>query len=193
MIRNIFLSCLILLALFSCKNNKSESNDSTALNNQTQIDIQPDSNEKGGEPIVTKVNINEQRAIAKEDIREFLKTENKPPIFLTSNYHLVDYISDGIGGPKDMIDVGEWYNFLNDNTYSHGFFDKIEDSGKFVYDQESKKVIMLPVIETKSPSEWRVLNSGDIIVLVGTAKFRNNPFQKHLKEIKDQPQLDNKQ
>ena len=192
MFKSIFILLITLVFIVSCNNNPENSNskDRTISTEQVnQRDITPEYEDGDLKPITIERNINEDRANAKSTITDFLNKEPKKWEFLTLNYYIVDYIADGKGAPKDLLDIGEWYKFNQDFTYSHGFFDKIEDQGIYSYDIENSKLTILPNENKKYQSEWRVLHSGDVIVLIGTAKFGNNPYQKHMQNIEKQPEI----
>ena len=189
MSRIILISLIIVSFFASCKEKNTTSNTS-ANNKKTEItDIRPNENSEEEKPIVKKRFIDEERSQAKSELDKFFSKKPKPIVFLTTNYYVVDYISDGKQGPKDMLDFGEWYKFGDDFKYQHGFFAEIKDQGKYSYYKDKKLLLMLPEDKKDYPSEWKILSSGDVVVLVGTPKFSNNPFQKHMQNVKEKPTL----
>jgi hypothetical protein len=192
MIRNKILVLILISFLFSCtnnkhKNNKVESNDTEITNNN---DIIPEKDKKDESPVVEKRDTTYDRNIATKELKEYLSTNPKAWDPLILNYYTVDFLSEGQGAPKDILDLGEWYKFDKDFNYKHGFFDKIIDRGKYSLDIEKKLLLMLPSDKTQAPSEWKILYSGDVIVMVGTAKFGNNPIQKHCQNVLKRPEIE---
>lgn len=183
----IIFSFFTTILFLSCKNDANKSTNSNKEQKNIQSDIEPQIENEDLKPYVKELDIVETRNEANSNIIEFVKGNNKASEYLTLNYYIVDYISDGKSGPKDMIDFGEWYKFEKDFTYKHGFFEEVEDEGKYIYNIDDKKALLLPNKKDKFPSEWKVLSSGDVIVFVGTSRFNNNPFQKHMQNVKEKP------
>ena len=193
--RNVILMVILIFALSSCNNAKNNSDKSTEQNIEMQDqsgnkDIVPEKDDTSEQPIIQKRDIKEDRMTAMKELKE--KLANNPKYWepLVLNYYTVDYISDGQGAPKDVLDIGEWYDFEKDFRYQHGFFNKLYEQGIYTFDIDNKLLLMIPEDNTKAPSEWKILDSGDIIVMVGTAKFGNNPIQKHCQNVKEKPELD---
>lgn len=190
MLRIIFISAVFILTFSACSNAKKEQKITETKTEKAQTtDIEPEYKDSELVPLKAERDIVNDRDEAQKLISEFHNNAPKTWDFITTNFYLVDYISDGKGGPKDLIDLGEWYKFETDFTYQHGFFKKIMDEGKYAYDIDKGKLLMLPNKNNQFPSEWKLMHSGEIIVLVGTAKFGNNPFQKHMQNIEKQPEI----
>ncbi len=189
MIRILILSVIFISVVGSCKKNAAKEHTSVRQKELSTQEIEPSANHSKEKQIVKKRFVDEDRATAKTELNDFFKDKHKPVLFLSKDYYVVDYISSGQEGPKDMIDFGEWYKFNTDFSYSHGFFSEIRDKGKYSYELNKELLMMLPDDKKMYPSEWKILKSGDVIVLVGTAKFSNNPFQKHMQNVKEKPEL----
>ncbi len=189
MIRILILSVLFISIFGSCKNNTIREQNPGHHKELSTQEIEPADNHPEKKPIIKERFVDEERAMAETELNDFFKSKHKPVLFLSKDYFVVDYISNGQKGPKDMIDFGEWYKFNPDFSYRHGFFSEIKDKGKYSYDLNKKLLMMLPDDKKLFPSEWKILNSGDVVVLVGTAKFSDNPFQKHMQNVKEKPEL----
>jgi len=189
MTRIIILTIIFISVFGSCKNKVANEQTSGRQKELSTKEIEPAENHPKEKQIVKKRFVDEDRATAKTELNDFFKNKYKPVLFLSKDYFVVDYISNGKEGPKDMIDFGEWYKFNPDFSYSHGFFSEIKDKGKYSYDLNKELLMMLPDDKKLYPSEWKTLKSGDVIVLVGTAKFSNNPFQKHMQNVKEKTEL----
>ncbi len=189
MLRILILSVIFISVVGSCKNNAAKEHTSGRQKELSTQEIEPATNHLKEKPIVKERFVDEERATAKNELNDYFKSKHKPVLFLSRDYYVVDYISNGQEGPKDMIDFGEWYKFNPDFSYNHGFFSEIKDKGKYSYDLNNKLLMMLPDDKKLYPSEWKTLKSGDVIVLIGTARFSNNPFQKHMQNVKEKPEL----
>lgn len=189
MIKNLIIIVVILLIFSSCKNQiKSGAGETNEKNATTSLDIVPEKENPDLKPLVIERNLSEDRSKAKKEINDILSSEQVIPEFLTANYFLVDFISEG-GMPRDIIDIGEWYKFNKNNTYEHGFFARLNEKGKYAFTLSTEILILCPDLGTSAPEEWKVLNSKDIIVLSGTSKFGNNNLQKHMQNVKQKPVL----
>ena len=187
--KNFIIIALILSIFVSCKDSGNLNSDKiSASDTITKLDIEPQREDGELKPMVIERNIDEDRNNAKKEITDMLASGQDIPSYLTLNYYLVDFISEG-GQPRDIIDLGEWYKFEDNNMYEHGFFGKLKIKGKFIFDQSLSTILLYPESESSAPEEWKVLNSKDVIVLSGTPKFGNNSTQKHLQNVKEKPVL----
>lgn len=87
--------------------------------------------------------------------------------------------------PKQNIYAGHWLDLLENGEYKKGIYDKTTDSGRFLY-VESTKTLELRSTRDSS-SEWTVKVDPDAMVLIGTAKYGNNPWQMKLLRKTGQP------
>lgn len=187
--KNLIIILMILSIFVSCKNISNSGSDKTSDSGTSTVqDIEPVREDAELKPMVIERNLTEDRSKANKEIGELMASKQIIPEYMTLNYYLVDFISEG-GKPRDIIDLGEWYKFNKNNTYEHGFFSKLNEKGKFALNTSSGTVLLYPELETSTPEEWKVLNSKDVIVLSGTPKFGNNNMQKHLQNVKEKPVL----
>ncbi len=178
----ILFSILVTFFMLGCKDKNSKNIDSKKIV-RTQ-DIVPENEDKKLTPVKVERNIAADRKTAEAEINEQNNTE-KTPFFLTTNYYVVDYLISGASAPKDVTKKGEWFKFERDKSYTHGFFEKIAEKGKYKF--ENKILLLYPDDKNLFPSEWRIKNSKDVIVMIGTSKFRNNATQKHTQNLKEKP------
>ncbi len=192
--RNKILMLILISFMLACTNNAGNNKDRKSppietKSNNSANDIVPEKKKVDQTPISQERDIISDRNNAAKELGKSLSDHPKlwKPIVL--NYFMVDYLSEGQGPPKDILDLGEWYKFNTDFHYEHGFFDKITDSGKY-FVNDKKELLMLPSNKSLAPSEWKILNSGDVIVMVGTSKFGNNPIQKHCQNVSKRPEIE---
>ncbi len=62
-----------------------------------------------------------------------------------------------------------------DGSYHKGIFDQTTDSGRFLYTSALKTLELRS--ERDSSSEWSVRVDPDAMLLIGTQKYGNNPWQ----------------
>ena len=188
--QRLLILLAIILVLISCKN-KTNTDTKQTLTEENKKNVKEDIKTEYEDgyltPVENKHDLQEDRAIARNALNAFFDTKPDQVSILVVDYYTVDFIADGNGAPKEVLEKGEWYKFTKDYTYQHGFYDKITDEGKYLFDANVSKVLMLPDDKNKFPSEWKILQSNDVIVMVGTAKFANNPVQKHCINTKNKP------
>ena len=186
--KKIIVLLLLISVILSCKNNKNATEPKKfepVKENTVSDDIKTDYEDGRFVPLNNKPDLREARAFARNSLNKYYDKNSGQTSALVLDYYVVDYIADGKGAPRDVLDKGEWYKFNKNNTYQHGFLDKIADKGEYFFDGE--KIMILPDEKDKYPSEWKVLQSKDVMILVGTAKFANNSIQKHCVNMKTKP------
>lgn len=86
--------------------------------------------------------------------------------------------------PKENIYLGKWIDFLPKGHYQLGLYDKTTETGRFVFDKASSLLEMRSVADTSY--EWKVKMDPNTLILIGTSKYGNNPWQMKLIR-KDEP------
>ncbi|MFN8281112.1 MAG: hypothetical protein U0V49_12610 [Saprospiraceae bacterium] len=110
---------------------------------------------------------------------EFIKqaTMQKPyPMITDSIWSFYFALSISEPTPKDNIYKGHWLDLKEDGRYSKGLYGNTTDEGYYFYDQLKKTVEFRSSIKDTS-SEWSVKVDPDAMLLIGTARFNNNPWQ----------------
>lgn len=80
---------------------------------------------------------------------------------------------------------GTWIDFKNDHTYEYGQGSNIQGGGKYNYNFDRSELLMVDNDNSQKPQEWSVKNAGDVMILVGTATYRDNATQMKLERVKD--------
>ncbi len=75
---------------------------------------------------------------------------------------------------------GKWLDFKEDSTYEYGTYDKKEGGGKYHYNFSDQVVLMIDNDKTKNPEEWNIKFGSNVMIMIGTAVYGNNNFQKKL-------------
>ena len=135
-----------------------------------------------------KRDIKKERAKAMEILLNF-EPDGEFPEFLNSRYYLVDYISEVGNVPRDIIDLGEWFKFNPDYTYEHGFFEKLNSKGKYALEDKNRVITIVPDSEEEFPEQFKMLTSGDVLVISGTNKFGSSSYQKHMVQVEKKPEI----
>jgi len=88
------------------------------------------------------------------------------------------------GGERPQpVESGYYIKFEDDFSYSYGQFQDVQGGGKYhlTFNTDGDpKLIMVDDNPTKSPEEWSVLTKENVMILVGSNYFGNNPKQMKL-------------
>ncbi len=76
--------------------------------------------------------------------------------------------------------AGVWLDFKPDHTYEYGKNATVKGSGRYNYSVDRGEVVMVDNDNTKKPQEWTVKHAGDMMVMVGTATYKDNHIQQRL-------------
>ena len=77
--------------------------------------------------------------------------------------------------PKDNIYKGQWLDILPKGHYKKGLYSEMTETGRFVYDEKTGLLEMRSTSDTST--EWKVKVDPATMILIGTAKYGNNPWQ----------------
>lgn len=104
-------------------------------------------------------------------------TLQKPyPMITDSIWNFYFALSISEPTPKDNIYKGHWLDLKENGQYSKGIYGSTTDMGYYFYDQ-SKKTVEFRSSMKDTSSEWTVKVDPDAMLLIGTARFNNNPWQ----------------
>jgi len=78
-----------------------------------------------------------------------------------------------------------WIDFKRDHTYEYGKANQIQGYGKYNYNLDRSELLMVDNDNSQKPQEWSVKHGGDVMILVGTATYRDNATQMKLERVKD--------
>jgi hypothetical protein len=82
---------------------------------------------------------------------------------------------------------GAWIDFKDDLTYEYGFGQKPTGTGKYYYEFESSKLLMLDNNALLKPQEFDVRLRNDMVIFVGEFVYRDNNLQSKLTRGKSYP------
>ena len=75
---------------------------------------------------------------------------------------------------------GQWIDFDKDYTYKYGYYDKVEGSGKYYFNIETKQLLILDDDPMKKPYEYIAKLHNGHMVLMGTKTYKDNAYQAKL-------------
>lgn len=77
--------------------------------------------------------------------------------------------------PKDNIYKGQWLDLMPKGHYKKGLFSETTEMGRYIYDENTTLLEMRSTSDTST--EWKVKVDPATMILIGTAKYGNNPWQ----------------
>lgn len=172
-----FLLNFLLVCSISCKKDKPiTSSNSTNPSNSSLSEA--------------KVPVNSLVKLRRAD-EAFIKesSSQKPYNMITDsiwNFYFALSISEPT--PKDNLYKGRWIDLRDDGTYQQGEYNLTTDEGRYIYRQD-KKNIEFRSTQKDTSSEWTLKVDPDAMVLIGTEKYSNNPWQIKLLRKSGKPEM----
>ncbi len=80
--------------------------------------------------------------------------------------------------PKENIYKGQWLDLLPNGHYAKGLYNDTLEKGRFIFNEESTLLEMRS--EKDTSYEWKIKYDPANMILIGTAKYGNNPWQMKL-------------
>ncbi len=77
--------------------------------------------------------------------------------------------------PKDNIYKGQWLDILPKGHYKKGLYEETTEMGRYIYDDKTSLLELRSTSDTST--EWKVKVDPATMILIGTAKYGNNPWQ----------------
>ncbi len=105
------------------------------------------------------------------------KSQKYPPLLVDQIWHYSFALSIKDEVPKENLYKGQWLDLLPDGTFKQGLYDATTDSGYFTYNEKDG---LLELRSDKASSEWKAKFDPTHMILIGTAKYGNNPWQMKL-------------
>lgn len=83
--------------------------------------------------------------------------------------------------------AGKWIDFKEDLTYTYGDYGDQKGSGRYFFDLETKKLLLLDDHPGIKPQEFDVKLTNDMMVIVGEFLYQDNNLQAKLVRIPERP------
>jgi len=133
-----------------------------------------------------KAQIDNLRSHAHELIKKRSQEEDAYSMMVVG-WWVYEAIFAGGSAPKP-VEPGYWIKFEDDFSYNYGQYENVQGGGKyhFTMNEEEPKIIMVDDNPAKAPEEWKTMNKEDVMILVGSNYFGNNP--KQMKVVKEMSQ-----
>ena len=108
---------------------------------------------------------------------------------LVVGWWMYEAIFTGGERPKP-VEPGYYIKFEDDFSYSYGQYQDVQGGGKYhltFNTDDDPKLIMVDDNPSKYPEEWSILSKENVLILVGSNYFGNNPKQMKLKKDLNPP------
>jgi hypothetical protein len=89
--------------------------------------------------------------------------------------------------PKENIFKGQWLDLLPKGHYKKGLYKETTEDGRYIYDEKTTLLEMRSTSGTSS--EWKVKVDPSHMILIGTSKYGNNPWQIKLSRRDSLPEI----
>lgn len=90
-------------------------------------------------------------------------------------WHYTYALSIKDAAPKENIYKGQWLDLMPKGDYKKGLYSETNETGKYIYDEKTGLLELRSTIGTSS--EWKVKVDPSHMILIGTSKYGNNPWQ----------------
>ncbi len=179
-----FLICLAIV-IISCKNDVPE-RPTPLIKENTEYEENPLKRERIEEMKKKSKNINVPalRAQAISILNYRAEKDTNSYAIIEADIWEYEFVYNGeMSKPGEY--TGTWIDFLKDGTYEYGKYSELQGSGRFSYHFERGELLMVDNDSSMKPQEWTVKAVGDVMVLVGTATYKDNAIQMKLMRVND--------
>jgi len=165
----LFFATFLISISFGCKSDSSNSSyDSNEIANEI----------KSSDPdIVDARSRAEEKLIGKDQQGLFPD--------LIDGYWNYDVVVKGTGPVDDF--KGQWIQLNSDYTFELGKNGVSIGGGKWNYNSEDNRLVLLDNNGSEMPTEWKLMKNGATIICVGTPDFQNNDTQIKWTNTKEKP------
>ena len=176
------ISAIILLSLSACNSDKvdrpariAKTTQNIPTSDNPVIQQAREQRKKG--PSATE--INKWRSQALSILNHRLKQFPTTYAIMEANTWEYQFVHNGeMSKPGDY--KGIWIDYKADHSYEYGEGKTIKGSGKYNYHLEREEVLMVDDDPSKKPQEWKVKHADDIMIMMGTASYKDNHIQQKL-------------
>ncbi len=106
---------------------------------------------------------------------QLAEKQKEVPDLSSMIWHYTYALSIKDAAPKENIYKGQWLDLMSKGDYKKGLYSETTETGKYIYDEKSQLLEMRSTIGTSS--EWKVKVDPEHMILIGTSKYGNNPWQ----------------
>ncbi|MCC6754518.1 MAG: hypothetical protein IT266_11110 [Saprospiraceae bacterium] len=146
----------------------------------------------GSEPVVTQEVVPPAPVMNKPD-PDFIsksKTQKDKAEVVDQVWHYYFALSIKDPTPKKNLYEGQWLDLKPGGTFARGLYQDTTEKGFYLYSDNGSEGL-LELRSDTAASEWKVKYDPSNMLLIGTAKYGNNPWQIKLKRSDKLPEAGN--
>jgi hypothetical protein len=148
----VFCSIVMFVVVFACKQDNAANISSEA--ESAPAEIQPSDAQQDNQSV----------------------TGGHDYTFLTEKILIFNTVFGAGEGDKDPR-KGDWIHLLKSGAYLAGRAKDQTHTGKWSYEPNGQTLFLRPDIQDYKMSEWKVMATDNVVVLVGTSTYGNNATQ----------------
>jgi hypothetical protein len=129
---------------------------------------------------ISKDKIISEHKFAQGILTQRIKTKPKNWIILDAGVWEYEFVYKDGAMSKQGEYAGKWIDMDENNNYKYGYYDAMEGSGKYHYDNDTHMLLLVDDDETTMPQEFELKIQNDMMIMMGRNTFGNNPIQAKL-------------
>jgi hypothetical protein len=176
------LMFFLMISILSCKDKTSMSNSQDATS--TDMTTYPLLNQDNLPAVEIKSMRTEATAVLAHRLKE---NGSKVPTSIEKDIWAIDAVVFGSKMLAGDSIYGNWIDFKDDFSYNYGLYGVQNGAGKYHYDLDAAKLLLLDNNEGIKPQQLEVKMANDMLVLVGEALYKDNNIQTKLTRIATAP------
>jgi hypothetical protein len=159
--RKFLVLFVVTISLVNCKN--KDKSDMAVNQNVPEPDIKEI---KAANPSMNKID---------DAFIKLAEGQKDYPDIEDQIWHYTFGLSLKENAPKENLFKGQWLDLQKKGFYIKGIYQDTTEKGRYVYDE---KTTLLELRSTRDSSyEWKVKVDPTHMLLIGTARYGNNPWQ----------------
>ena len=115
------------------------------------------------------------------------QTNKKSWTIMTNGFYEYEFVYNGREMSKPGEHAGRWVKFKDDLSYTYGYYDEVQGSGKYDFNLDSELLLMVDDNSSIKPNEYTCKPVNDVCILVGTEVYKDNNFQCKMSRVDRQP------
>jgi hypothetical protein len=129
---------------------------------------------------ISKDKIKSEHKFAQGILTQRIKTKPKNWIILDAGVWEYEFVYKDGAMSKQGEYTGKWIDMDENNNYKYGYYDVMEGSGKYHYDNDTHMLLLVDDDETTMPQEFELKIQNDMMIMMGRNTFGNNAIQAKL-------------
>jgi len=117
----------------------------------------------------------------------YKETNRKAVIILDKDIWEYEFVFNGKKMSKPGQMAGSWVDFNEDLTYTYGYYEEVQGSGKYTFSIDTRLLLMVDDSDEIKPQEYIAKVYDQTMVLEGNAIYNDNNYNAKLARITTVP------